>query len=114
MLYEMKLTNAPNQDFVLNNILIDGVNRSFKVLLSYRELCGYWTMSLYDQNTQEEIISNMPLVTGVFLNGAGNMLAQMEYMNLGQIGVFANNDETTDYPNAENIESDFSFFWRYN
>ena len=56
----------------------------------------------------------MPLVTGVFLNGAGNMLAQMEYMNLGQIGVFANNDEATDYPNAENIETDFSFFWRYN
>lgn len=114
MLYEMKLTNAPNQDFVLNNILIDGVNRSFKVLLSYREICGYWTMTLYDQNTQKEIISNMPLVTGVFLNGAGNMLSQMEYMNLGQIGIFANNENTTDYPNVENIETDFSFFWRYN
>lgn len=114
MLYEMKLTNAPNQDFVLNNILINGVNRSFKVLLSYREICGYWTMSLIDQSNQQEIISNMPLITGVFLNGAGNMLAQMGYMDLGQIGVFANNDNSTDYPNNTNLESDFSFFWRYN
>lgn len=113
MLYEMKLKNTPNQRFVLNNIILDGVSRSFIVNLSYREICGYWTMSLYDQYTQEQIISEMPLVTGLFLDRAGNMLTQMEYMNLGQIGIFPSTDNTTDYPNDINIATDFSLFWRY-
>lgn len=113
MLYKMKLKNTPNQSFVLNNIIIDGVSRAFRVDLSYRELCGYWTMSLYDQYTQEQIVSEMPLVTGLFLDRAGNMLDQMKYLNLGQIGIFPETDNTTDYPNDVNIETDFALFWRY-
>lgn len=113
MLYEMKLKNSPNQSFVLNGLILDGVSRSFRIDLAYREICGYWTMSIFDQNTQNPIISEMPLVTGVFLDRAGNMLDQMQYLNLGQIGIFPTTNKTTDYPNSENIETDFALYWRY-
>ena len=113
MLYEIKLKNAPNQRFILNNIILNGISRSFVVELSYREICGYWTMSLSDQYTQRQIVSEMPLVTGLFLDRAGNMFSQMQYLGLGQLGIFPSTNNTTDYPNDSNISTDFSLFWRY-
>ena len=110
--YKIKLTNSPNQSSILQ-VQIDGVARVFKIELSYREICGYWTMNLIDWKTKKEILANIPFVTGKYLQGAGNFLSQFAYKGLGEFGICRTTKEnTTDYPNDQNINTEFAFYWR--
>lgn len=111
-IYELKLNNSPNQSSIVQ-IPIDGATRVFKIDLSYREICGYWTLSIMDWKAREEILTNIPLVTGKYLDGAGDSLLQFKYKRLGSFGVCRTTREnTTDYPNDKNLGTEFTFFWR--
>ena len=111
-IYKMQLNNSPNQSSILQ-IPINGVTRTFKIDLSYREICGYWTMDLQDWRTKEVILVNIPLITGKYLARAGNCLYQFKYKGLGEFGICRNTKEnTTDYPNDKNIGKEFALYWR--
>lgn len=109
-IYKINLKNLANQSFLLNVVLF-GESRVFNVNLSYREICGYWTMTLVDWETKETILRNIPMVTGNKLNGAGNCLAQFVHKKIGKLGLAKSTEETTDYPNDENIQTNFALFW---
>ena len=110
-LFEVKLNSSPNQSSIIQ-IPIDGVNRVFKVDIIYREICGYWTMTITDWKTKEVILSNIPFVTGKFLEGAGNSLQQFAYKRIGKFGICrTTNDNDTDYPNNQNVSTQFTLFW---
>lgn len=109
-IYKINLKNLANQSFLLSIVLF-GQSRVFNVSLSYREVCGYWTMTLADWETKEILLRNIPLVTGKRLDGAGNCLHQFAHKKLGKFGLAKNTEETTDYPNDKNMQTNFALFW---
>lgn len=108
--YKIKLKNLANQSFLLSIVLF-GESRTLKVELSFREICNYWTMSLTDWITKEVLFRNIPLVTGKKINGAGNCLSQFAYKKIGKFGICPVTEESTDYPDSENLQTKFMMFW---
>jgi len=91
------------------------IPQDFTITLSNRELRivskwnpaedGGWTLDIFDGETDEPIIANIPMVTGA------DLLAQYEYLNLnGRLVVFTDGDETA-VPTLENlgVESNLYF-----
>ena len=109
--YIINLNNLPNQKTLLNLDLF-GEKRTLRIDLGYKEICGYWTMTVTDWDTKEVLLSNAPLLTGGSLDGTGNILKQFGYFGIGQCGICPKANNTTDYPNGNNIETEFQMFWR--
>lgn len=96
-------------------IPLSNVPQDFTITLSDRELRlvtkfnpseeGGWTLDIFDAETDESIIANIPMVTGA------DLLAQYEYLNLnGRLIVFTDGDELAT-PTLENlgVESNLYF-----
>ena len=108
--YKIKLKNLANQSFLLSIVLF-GESRTFKVELSFREVCSYWTMNLTYWVSKEVLFINIPLITVKKINGAGNCLSQFAYKKLGKFGICPITEETSDYPDSENLQTNFIMFW---
>lgn len=104
------LKSQPNQSFDLT-VEIDGVNKTYFMKLNYRDIIGYWTFDLIDYQTNEEILVNVPLLTGGKLISTANILNQLEYKRLGRIYIVKVSDTTNDYPDFESLETNFAFVW---
>ena len=110
--YVIDLNNLPNQRTLLTMDLFDE-KRTFRVEFNYREICGYWTMTITDWDTREVLLYNAPLITGESLDGVGNILKQFADFGIGQCGICPKAITTTDYPNSTNM-NEFQMFWRDN
>ncbi len=106
---KIPLNPLPNQTFRVE-LTIDDRKQTFYVFLGYREICGYWVMTLMD-TYQNRLLSNIPLVTGGGLNEAGNLLKQFGYMKLGSILISKAPYVTDDIPNENNLGTDFVMYW---
>lgn len=72
--------------------------------LSFREVAGYWTMSITNKDGKM-LLSDIPLLKG------GNLLAQYGYLELGYLTVVEVNPTGADYPGASQLGTDFILIW---
>lgn len=95
------LSNVP-QDFTIT------LNeKEFRVVTKYNDsLEGGWVLDMYDAETDEAIIMNVPMVTGC------DLLEQYGYLNLGgKLIVFTDGDEKA-VPTLENLGTESNLYFQ--
>lgn len=108
--YLLPVTSRPNQTFKAK-IIIDKQNVELTIQLNYREVCGYWTMSITDKDGQM-LLANVPLLKGE--GETANILYQFDYLGLGYLAVVDAAGSGADYPNALQLGTDFVLVWGSN
>lgn len=98
--FKIPLLNVP-QDFDITL-----ANRDLRIVSKWNSANeGGWVLDIYDGNTGDSIIANIPMVTGA------DLLEQYEYLGLnGRLVVFTDGDELA-VPTLENlgVESNLYF-----
>ena len=102
------LTSAPNQT-VSFRITIQNVNYHLKLFLRYLEVYQHWTMDVTDITSGTMLLTNIPLVPGFGM--AANILAQYEYLGIGEAYIASVSDTSTAYPDKENLGSQYVLVW---
>lgn len=107
-MYKVPLSNYPNQKFS-TAIPINGENVYLRFSMWYNYEAGYWLVTIQDQKTEKDIISNIPLLSSTF--DFSNFLRQFGYKMIGKAYIGPINDTTLSMPNNENISTDFVLLW---
>lgn len=107
-MYKIPLTNYPNQTFS-TAIPINGVNRYFVFNLWYNYQACYWLMTITDQQTEQVLASNIPLLSSTY--NFSNLLRQMGYKNIGECYIAPLGNKRLSMPDNTNIGTDFVFCW---
>ena len=105
--YLLPVTSRPNQTFKAK-VVIDKQNVELTIQLNYREVCGYWTMSITDKDGRM-LLANVPLIKGE--GETANILYQFGYLGLGFLAVVDASGSGADYPNALQLGTDFVLVW---
>lgn len=108
-LSKVELKPIPNQTFKVV-ITFDDKKQTFFLSFSYKELCEYWVMTLQDIY-QNNLLSNIPLITGGGLLEAGNLLKQFGYKMLGSMIIYKARQNDRDYPGPKDLGVDFELYW---
>lgn len=108
--YLLPVTSRPNQTFK-TKVIIDEQNVELTVQLNFREVCGYWTMSITDKD-DVMLLANVPLLKGE--GETANILYQFDYLGLGYLAVVDAGGSGADYPNAVQLGKDFVLVWGSN
>ncbi|HCW79877.1 MAG TPA: hypothetical protein DG942_02085 [Ruminococcaceae bacterium] len=103
MVNEIALTNLPNQTYSLE-IPGDNHNITFIITQSWNEQAGYWTISIYNQESE-------PLVLGIPLLCGHDLLEQYQYLKIGSLYLINIGDPTIENPDANNIGQNFKLLW---
>ena len=78
------------------------------LFITYSEMAQYWLMSVSDsQGTL--LLSSIPMVTGSW--PAANLLAQQGYLNIGSAYIINLGQVPDDYPNSNELGSNFLLLW---
>jgi hypothetical protein len=97
------INSAPGQTFNVA-VSINGAVYTFFVILAFNEVAAYWIMSISDAN-QNLLVQGIPLVTGL------NLLRQYQYLGIGSIYLINTTGVDIDYPNNNDLGSDFHLVW---
>lgn len=85
-------------------------NVSLILRLRYNTEGDFWRMDITNADTEEMLISGVPLLTGEY--PAADILEQFEYIGIGSAIVLKMTDDAEgDFPNLENIDTDYVLFW---
>lgn len=104
----ISLNSSPNQQLSVA-LSINGGTVTLQLAVRFNEMAGYWVMSIADPQGVP-LISTIPLVTGTY--PAANLLLPYQYMNIGSAYVINISGVTSpDYPNANNLGTDFQVLW---
>jgi hypothetical protein len=105
----VNLSSTPNQSF-LANLSVNGAALKLNLTINFNEIAQYWTMGIADVNNNI-LISEVPLLTGTY--PAANILGQFQYMNIGSAYLLnvSNGSTTLDYPNGQDLGTDFVLLW---
>ena len=96
------MTGIANNKFQ-SKIYVDGSNIAFTFRLTYNELAKYW---LLDISVNDEMkISALPLTP------SQNLLEQFDYLGLGSLHVLPRSQLKTQWPDYENLTSDWYIVW---
>jgi hypothetical protein len=109
-LYLLPVTSRPNQRFQAR-LIVDGKNLDVILRLSYREVCGYWTLSA-ESLSEERLISNLPLLCSSAV--VPDLLAQYSYLGLGALSLAPVGAEAGDMPGAAELGGNFLMVWGSN
>jgi hypothetical protein len=101
------LNSAPNQRLSLS-LNVDGKVLAIQLAVRYNQMANYWQMSVFDQNGIL-LLEPIPMLTGAY--PAANLLEQNAYMQIGSAFVINVTGTTLDYPQANNLGSDFLLVW---
>lgn len=107
--YEIPLDTTPDQEF---NITVEVGEENVDLLLHlrYNTEGDFWHMDVSDGNSQEMLISGVPLLTGEY--PAGDILRQFAYVGIGQAAVLKLTDGAEgDFPDIENLGTDYVLVW---
>jgi len=100
------LSVAPNQSFSIQ-LTVNAQPLTLNLELGYSEMAGYWQLSVSDVNGNS-LVASVPLVTGWY--PAANVLAQYEYLQIGNAYLLNTGNAPTDYPGSDNLNQ-FSLLW---
>lgn len=100
------LQNANNQKFSVQ-LTLNNKALTLGLQLNYSEMAGYWMFSIYN-SVGTLLLSNLPLITGWW--PAANILAQYEYLKIGEVFLLNTGNAVSDYPVQSNLSS-FSLLW---
>ena len=105
----VNLSSAPNQSF-LANLTVNGAALKLNLSVSFNEIAQYWTMQIADVNNNI-LIASVPLLTGTW--PSANILGQFQYKQIGSAYVLnvSNGGTTLDYPNGQDLGTDFQLLW---
>lgn len=103
------LTTQPNQTFAVQ-LTVNGAALTLGLTLAYSVMAGYWQMAITDV-TGTALIASVPLVTGLY--PASNMLAQYEYLRIGEAYLLNTGSAPYDYPDQYTL-AQFSLLWTDN
>lgn len=98
------LYNFPNNTYTIV-IEIEEKNTTFNLFFSYNLSAPYWTLEIQDVN-KNPIVSNIPLLSG------HNLLDGLEYLEIGELYLFTQDDVTQEVPDSTNLDSDYFLVWR--
>lgn len=103
------VTNQPNQTFT-TTVEVNGENRSFRFFFDWNGCGNYWEFDLFDNNTDEQLLSKIPLVG----NLNGNIIPQYAYKRIGEARIVNISGSKGLIPNKENLGSDYYLIWSDN
>lgn len=83
---------------------------TFNLEFNYREVCKYWTVTIRD-TYNNDIVSNVPLVSGGGYLEMGNLLRQFGYKNIGGLMLYKSKQTTLDNPDEYSLGNDFYLIW---
>jgi hypothetical protein len=106
---KVNVSSLPNQTAKVQ-VQFDGKKQFYIIEVGYREICGYWVMTIKDEY-QNVLLANFPLLTGGSLYEAGNLLKQFGYLNLGSIIIAKAKQTENDYPSQEELGTNFILCW---
>lgn len=102
------LTNSPNQTITVN-LTVNGAALTLNLTINYMEIGQYWYMQVADANNKL-LLAQIPLLTGSW--PAANILEQYQYLRIGSAYVLnISNTDVVDYPDANNLGTDFVLMW---
>lgn len=102
------LDNSPNQTFQAT-LGVNGKNITLGFGLSFNEIAGYWVMKISDPTTGEYLLDDIPLIIDGSLGA--NLLAQYEYLEIGEAYLVRTSPSPGDYPDADNLGKAFQLIW---
>lgn len=82
------------------------INKNIKLVTYYLDLYDAWLADIYDNATDECLVTAVPLVCGV------NILGQFDYLGLGEAFIESVSDSTTlEHPDNKTLGSEFVLIW---
>jgi len=107
-MYNVPVTNYPNQKFVVS-VPVNGGNIQFKILLRYNDVANYWMATISNYRTNEEYCSSIPLL---FSKAAFfDILHQLAYKEIGKCMVYPLEEEAKSMPNKEDLGTNYLLIW---
>lgn len=107
--YEIPLDPEDEQQFDIV-VEVDGQSVFLNLHLRYNSEGDFWHMDVALQDTDEILISNVPLLTGEY--PSADILAQFQHFGLGSAMIIkASDDIENDFPSFEEIGTDFILVW---
>lgn len=107
-MYTIPLTNAPNQTFFCN-IPLNGGNKKLRFDLRYNTKAQYWMMTVTDARTNEEYITNIPLLSSNY--AFRNLFNQLGYKNIGKCYIYNKAGYVYSMPDDEDLGTAFLMLW---
>lgn len=106
--YKIPITNQPNQSFKVSLPLV-GANIVLAFFAYWNRIAGYWQLNIADDATQTSLITGLPLLSGY--NDRQNLLAQWNYLNIGQLLVVPMTTNGPDSPGVDDWDKNFELLW---
>ena len=100
------LNNQPNQTLT-TTVEVNGENRDFRFFLAWNGCGNYWEFDLYDNSTDQQLLSKIPLVG----NLNGNIIPQYAYKRIGEARIINVSGSKDLIPNKENLGVDYYLIW---
>lgn len=107
--YEIPLDTTLDQQFSVT-VEVGEENVPLILHLRYNTEGDFWHMDVINGDTEEMLVSNMPLLTGEY--PAADILEQFDYIGIGQAIILKMSDGAVgDFPNIDNLGTDYVLFW---
>jgi hypothetical protein len=103
------LAAGGNQQFNVQ-LTVNGQTVNLAMALNYDAMAGWWTLGVTAADGTL-LVSSVPLVTGLY--PCSNLLAQYEYLQIGEAYLLNTGNAPTDYP-GQNTLGLFSLLWSDN
>lgn len=107
-MYKIPITNAPNQTLGVT-VPVDGENKSFVLNLNYNSMAKYWECTIRDFDTEDVIISRLPLLSSQF--NFANLLGQFSHLEIGSIIIAIIEGNGTSMPNDTDLGTGYIMVW---
>ena len=107
--YEIPLEATDDQQFNIS-LEVNGGSVYLNMHLRYNTEGDFWHMDISKPDNGEMLISNVPMLTGEY--PSADLLSQFQHLGIGSaIIVKATDDIKEDYPNFDQLGTDFVLFW---
>jgi hypothetical protein len=105
MLQTIPLTNSPNQN-LQTTVNINNTNVTFNLTVRFNEIANYWVLTIGNPSTNTIIVDSIPLFASIY--PAGNLLAQFEYLGIGEWYIINVSNLPSDMPTSSNLGIDYT------
>lgn len=108
MIVEIPITNDPNQKLAIT-LPRQGGNITLEFYFAWNRIANYWQMNITDSASNTQLISGLPMLTGVGFYA--NLLAQYQYLEIGGLFVIPNSAIETESPGETDWDGSFTLAW---